>query len=233
MYENVIIVPFRKREPHLAIFIRDALPIFRKYLSPFKVVIVEQADDGQLFNRGQVINIGCNEYKNKTKYIYTHDVDICPTEECVREIYTKIPTTDIMGIYTSCWDTLGGIVKMDIKTYVDINGFPNTYWGWGVEDKALQNRAETYNKTISKNILNNDPKRFDMFSIKNDISDAIRSDDFNQRTDFEYRIFKGLEYDDRLSHIKRTGLNTLKYTVIERRTIDADADVDWMLVSFL
>ena len=64
---------------------------------------------------------------------------------------------------------------MDVKTYEDINGFPNTYWGWGVEDKALQNRAETYDKTISKNILNNDPQRFNFFSIKNDISDAIRS----------------------------------------------------------
>ena len=175
MYENLIIVPFRKREPHLEIFLQDAVPLFRKYLTPFKVVVVEQSDDGQLFNRGQVINIGFNEYKNQVKYIYTHDVDVYPTDECVREIYTKTPTTDIMGIYTSCWDTLGGIVKMDVKTYEDINGFPNTYWGWGVEDKALQNRAETYDKTISKNILNNDTKRFDFFTIKNDISDAIRS----------------------------------------------------------
>ena len=198
MYENLIIVPFRKREPHLEIFMEDAVPLFRKYLAPFKVVVVEQSDDGQLFNRGQVINIGFNEYKNQAKYIYTHDVDICPTDECVREIYTKTPLTDIMGIYTSCWDTLGGIVKMDVKTYEDINGFPNTYWGWGVEDKALQNRAETYDKKISKNILNNDPQRFNFFTIRNDISDAIRSGDFHFRTNFEYNNYSKLSQKSNL-----------------------------------
>jgi hypothetical protein len=230
MYENLIIVPFRKREPHLEIFMEDAVPLFRKYLTPFKVVVVEQSDDGRLFNRGQVINIGFNEYKNQTKYIYTHDVDICPTDECVREIYTKTPPTDIMGIYTSCCDTLGGIVKMDVKTYEDINGFPNTYWGWGVEDKALQNRAETFDKMISKNILNNDPKRFDFFSIKNDIKDSIHSEDFNFRTNFEYNIFHRLAYSDRVYCVRTSGLNTLKYDVIERRQLDAD--VDWIKVAF-
>ena len=225
MYENLIIVPFRKREPHLEIFMEDAVPLFRKYLAPFKVVVVEQTDDGQLFNRGQVINIGFNEYKNQAKYIYTHDVDICPTDECVREIYTKTPLTDIMGIYTSCWDTLGGIVKMDVKTYEDINGFPNTYWGWGVEDKALQNRAETYDKKISKNILNNDPQRFNFFTIRNDISDAIRSGDFHFRTEFEYNIFHRLAYSDRVYCVRTSGLNTLKYNVIERRQLDTDVDL--------
>jgi hypothetical protein len=229
MCENIIIVPFRKREPHLEIFIRDAVPLFRKYLTPFKVVIVEQSDDGKLFNRGQVINIGFNECKNQTRYIYTHDVDICPTDQCVRDIYAKIPTADIMGIYTSCWDTLGGIVKMDVKTYEDINGFPNTYWGWGVEDKALQNRADTYNKTISKNILNNDENRFDFFSIKNDISDAVRSGDFHFRTNFEYHIFNRLEYSDKLYCIRASGLNTLKYKVIER--LELEPDIDWIKVA--
>ncbi len=230
MYDNVIIVPFRKREPHLEIFLRDAVPLFRKYLSRFRVVIVEQADDGKLFNRGQVINVGFEEYKNKTNYIYTHDVDIYPSEECVRCIYAQTPTTDIMGIYTSCWNTLGGIIKMGVKTYEDINGFPNTYWGWGVEDKALQNRAETYNKTISKNILNNDPKRFDFFSIKNDIKDDIRAEDFNLRTYFEYDVFPKLKYDDKVFYTRASGLNNLKYTVIGRRELEPD--VDWIKIQF-
>lgn len=230
MYENVIIVPFRKRESHMELFIRDAVPLFRKYLAPVKVVIVEQSDDGQLFNRGQVINIGFNEYKNQTRFMYTHDIDIYPTEECVREIYTKIPTTDIMGIYTSCWNTLGGIVKMDVRTYEDINGFPNTYWGWGVEDKALQNRAETYKKTISKNILNNDPHRHDFFTIKNDINDAIRSNDFHFRTDFEYNVFHRLAESDRLYCVRASGLNTLKYSVIER--LELEPDVELVKVTF-
>lgn len=114
---------------------------------------------------------------------------------------------------------------MDVKTYEDINGFPNTYWGWGVEDKALQNRAETYDKKISKNILNNDPQRFNFFTIRNDISDAIRSGDFHFRTEFEYNIFHRLAYSDRVYCVRTSGLNTLKYNVIERRQLDTDVDL--------
>ena len=50
-----------------------------------------------------------------------------------------------MGIYTSHCNTLGGIIKLNDKTIQKINGFPNNIWGWGTEDKALQNRAEFYN----------------------------------------------------------------------------------------
>jgi len=185
---------------------------------------VEQ-EDGKLFNRGQLINIGFNEYKDKSKYIFTHDVDICPNEKCVRDIYAKIPTTDIMGIYTSYWDTLGGIIKMSTSTYADINGFPNHYWGWGVEDKSLQNRAETFDKTISKNILNNDPYKLDFFSIKNDINDAIRDTDFNTRTNFEYDIFKRLEPSDRRYCVFATGLNNLNYKIVGRYHMSNDVEL--------
>ena len=54
MYKNIIIVPYRNRKAHLDIFIRDALPLFEKYLQPFKIVVVEQ-NEGKLFNRGHWI----------------------------------------------------------------------------------------------------------------------------------------------------------------------------------
>lgn len=227
MYENVIIVPYRNRKSHLNIFLRDAVPLFRKYLSPFNVVIVEQTD-GRLFNRGKILNIGYNEYKDKTKYIITHDVDICPKEHCVSQIYTKIQKTDIMGIYTSHWDTLGGIVKIDAKAFERINGFPNTYFGWGVEDKALQNRAETYNMTISKNILNNDLNRYDFFSILDDVADDIKDADFEFRTLFEYELFRQIQHSDKLRCCKSSGLNNLKYDLIEQYKLDID--IKWIKV---
>ena len=79
MYKNIIIVPYRNREAHLDIFIRDALPEFEKYLQPFQVVVVEQ-DFGKLFNRGLMLNIGFNEYKMQSQYYFTHDIDIIPKE---------------------------------------------------------------------------------------------------------------------------------------------------------
>ena len=224
MLDNLIVIPFRSREPHLEIFMRDALPLFRKYLTPFKVVVVEQ-EAGKLFNRGQLINIGVNEYKEHAKYVFTHDVDICPSDNCVRDIYNKIPDTDIMGIYTSHWNTLGGIVKMEVKTFIDINGFPNNFWGWGIEDRAFQNRAETYNKTISKNLLSNEPRRFDFFSIKDDIKDDIRNVNFNARTKFEYEIFKNIDINDKKRYIATSGMNTLQYSIHDRRHIANDVEL--------
>lgn len=229
MYENVIIIPYRNRESHIKLFINNVVPLFRKYLQPFKVVIVEQ-EHGKLFNRGAIINIGYNEYKNQTKYIITHDVDVYPNDMCVKTLYSKIPDTNIMGIYTSQCNTLGGIVKIDAETFSDINGFPNNFWGWGTEDKALQNRAETYKKTITKNILNNDPNRFSFFSIKNDINDREPDKDFNERTNFEFNNFIRMTNENKINYIKKTGLNTLKYNICERR--DLCEDIEWIKVSF-
>ena len=229
MFENIIIIPYRRREHHIRKFIDEVVPLFREHLGPFKVVIVEQ-EDGKLFNRGHVINIGYNEYKNQTKYIITHDVDVYPNEKCVIDLYCKVPETDIMGIYTSHCNTLGGVVKINVESYADINGFPNNFWGWGVEDKALQNRAETYNKTISKNILNNDPNRFSLFDIKNDVNDRINDATFSDRTHFEYDKFRLMSHANKISHIQQSGINTIKYKIIDRSKIVED--IDWIKVSF-
>ena len=41
-----------------------------------------------------------------------------------------------------------------ISTIQKINGFPNDVWGWGTEDKALQNRTEYYNIKKITNLTN-------------------------------------------------------------------------------
>jgi len=64
-FENVIIIPYRNRKEHLDLFITNVIPLFETYLKPFKLVVVEQ-EDGKLFNRGMLLNIGFNEYKDKS-----------------------------------------------------------------------------------------------------------------------------------------------------------------------
>ena len=68
-FENVIIIPYRNRKEHLKLFIKDVIPLFEKYLKPFKVVVVEQ-EEGKLFNRGMLLNIGFNEYKDKSRFFF-------------------------------------------------------------------------------------------------------------------------------------------------------------------
>ena len=217
MYKNIIIVPYRNRKEHLDIFIRDAVPEYEKYLQPFKVVVVEQ-NEGKLFNRALMLNIGFNEYKTRSEYYFTHDIDIIPKEDCVKNIYTKEPlikNNTIMGILTSDCNTLGGIIKFDSETFRKANGFPNNMWGWGVEDKALQNRAEFMNINVEKNIISSrtNPLEIANFTIRDDINDKHQDKDFNHRTHFEYDIFKNLGNESKQIHIMISGLNNLNYEI--------------------
>lgn len=45
-------------------------------------MVIEQ-NEGKLFNRGAILNIGFKEYENKSKYFITHDVDINPSIEVI------------------------------------------------------------------------------------------------------------------------------------------------------
>ena len=215
MIENIILIPYRNRKEHLDIFIKDVIPLFEKYLKPYKLVIIEQ-EEGKIFNRGMLLNIGFNEYKDKTQYFFTHDVDIYPNENCVKLLYTKNSDNIITGIYTSHCNTLGGIIKFTPSIFLKINGFPNNFWGWGVEDKALQNRTTFMNISINTNILNNNSNRFNYFTIKNDIDDRHKNNTFQFNTNFEYNIFNTLSSENKHKHIMSSGLNNLEYKIISR-----------------
>lgn len=112
-----IIIPFRnnpneQRDTHLRYFIDHSVPLFKKLLLDFKLVVVIQSP-GAPFNRGALINIGVKLINSNPEDIFfTHDVDINPFEKTILKYY-KPPIDDgyIQGIYTSAWDTLGGIVK--------------------------------------------------------------------------------------------------------------------------
>ena len=82
-------------------------------------------------------------YKNKT---ILHDVDLLPSDE-LGEWYASYPDKPIH--IAKCWNRynkdakyFGGIVSISANDMMKINGFPNTFWGWGGEDEAMRNRCE-------------------------------------------------------------------------------------------
>lgn len=210
MLDNVIIIPYREREKHLEYYIANTVPLLQKHIPNGKVVIIEQDWNNKLFNRGCILNIGVKEYENKTVHCMTQDVDINPFEETIIKYYVDpIPENTIKGIYTSVCNTLGGIIKLQSKTFFDINGFPNDIWGWGHEDKALQNRAEFKEINIEKNILNNGPNQSKYFNRFNDVNDRVPCRNRN------YFNKKSSEQE-----ISSTGLNNLQYKILERKNIN-------------
>jgi len=217
MYENIIVIPFRQRNTHLEYFIKNTIPLLQKYLPNSKVVVIEQAE-GKLFNRGMLLNVGFKQYENKTKYFFTNDVDINPTKKCIEEYYTKeVSDREVLGIYTSHCNTLGGIIKIKNNTIHKINGFPNNIWGWGTEDKALQNRTEYYNIKKLTNFTSK-MKHPLYFLLFNDVNDR-KTKNLLYNTNNQYNKFKTFNNEKKLQEIMSSGLNNLKYTILEQKMI--------------
>lgn len=47
-------------------------------------------------------------------------------------------------------DYFGGVTAMKREVYITINGFSNSYWGWGAEDDDLFNRVTYHKLPISR-----------------------------------------------------------------------------------
>ena len=208
-----IIIPYRNRENHLSYFLNNTYPLIKKYIPDSNLVIVEQADD-KLFNRGKLINVGFLEFKND--YIIIQDVDTNPIENIVKDLYTL--NESILGIYTSICDTLGGIIKISSEDFKKINGFHNDYWGWGCEDKNLQNRAEFFNIKIRKTNVSHteDDKNFIIFD---DVNDRV-TDNPNVKEYKDYREFQMISEEEKLNSIMSSGLNNIEYEVIDRQFVE-------------
>lgn len=161
-----IIVPYRdihaaqNRAKHLQQFVPYMQEFLQKQvqkgtLIDYHIYIVEQSNDNRKFNRGKLLNIGFDiARKNKCRnpsdpkhdvFIF-HDVDLLPGDD-LGSSYTKFPTVPLH--IARVWDRysnnpkyFGGIVSFSESDMKRINGYPNTFWGWGGEDDEMQKRCE-------------------------------------------------------------------------------------------
>jgi hypothetical protein len=147
--KRVFIVPYRNRIQHKF--------FFSKYMS----FILEDEDDYEIyfshqcdprtFNRGATRNIGFlavkekypNDYKNIT-FIF-NDIDTIP----FTKIFEYETNHGTVKHYYGYKHALGGIVVIKGNDFERINGYP-CYWGWGMEDNALQKRCEWAKITIDR-----------------------------------------------------------------------------------
>jgi hypothetical protein len=126
----------------------------------FKLYVIEQSQDGRLFNRGHLLNIGFSiaQKDGCTNFIF-HDVDLLPSESLMHYYINQIPDHKVMHI-AGTWgryglnatgkinhNYLGGITGFSETTFKEINGFPNNFWGWGGEDDELLLRIKSFNQS--------------------------------------------------------------------------------------
>ncbi|TKR64210.1 hypothetical protein L596_024783 [Steinernema carpocapsae] len=141
-----IIVPYRDREEHLRIFLKNLHPLLQKQQLDYKIFIVDQSED-QVFNRAKLMNVGFVEAQKLDNFdcFIFHDVDLIPEND--KNMYSCVDYPKHMAVavdkfnynltYKQC---VGGVIAFTGEQLEKINGFSNDYWGWGGEDDDLYKR---------------------------------------------------------------------------------------------
>ena len=199
--KKVFIVPYRNRIQHKF--------FFSKYMSfilenddDYEIYFTHQCD-ARTFNRGAIKDIGFMAVRNKYPQHYKNitfifnDVDTIPFSK----IFDYETVNGIVKHYYGFKYALGGIVVMKGGDFERINGFP-CFWGWGMEDNALQKRCEAAGLLIDRSIFYNigSPEILQLFD---GISRIISKKD----------PWRG-EHDDGVDGLKT--ISHLKYTIDEK-----------------
>lgn len=126
----------------------------------YGIFIVEQSNTGA-FNRAKLMNIGFVEairMYNWDCFIF-HDVDLLPMDD--RNLYTcpeqprhMSAAVDTMGFKLPYSTIFGGVSAMTVEQFLAVNGFSNSFWGWGGEDDDMSNRLKHRGYHISRYPVN-------------------------------------------------------------------------------
>jgi hypothetical protein len=157
MHKLGVIVPFRNRHEHLHEFLNCISGYLISNNFHYEIIVVHQ-DNGKLFNRGMLLNIGFVEAeKRRCDYVIFHDVDMLPID--VDYSYSDKPLhlstnfeIEAGEKERTIFDTyFGGVTMFPTEIFRKINGYSNKYWGWGYEDDDLLLRCK-YN-SVDLNLL--------------------------------------------------------------------------------
>lgn len=183
-----IIVPFRKREEHLSIFI----PHIKSVCQDAQVYIIEQCDD-KGFNRMKLFNIGFNEFNKEFDYMCLHDVDLI--SENADYSYCDSPCQIATEVEQFKWSVpypkyMGGVTLIPNEAFKKINGGSNEYFFYGAEDDDLRRRFE------AKSILVQSRKcRFKSLPHEPNIDHDMRMKNY-------YKLKEPIDWNDGLSNCK-------------------------------
>lgn len=166
-----IIVPFADLHPeegrsveldHFITHMKIRIPVLFK--EQVYIIIVEQLTP-EIFNRGQLLNIGAiyaKSLENPRDSIYvTHDVDMLPNDDLLEQYTmkgTKMDTISFIPIdesfkklYKFDFISIGGAISGSRgEVFFRANGYPNNFWGWGAEDYVYGDRLQKIKATVDR-----------------------------------------------------------------------------------
>ena len=152
--KRIFIVPYRNRVQHKFFFCKYMSFILEND-DDYEIFFSHQCD-ARTFNRGATKNIGFIAARNKYPEHYKditfifNDVDTIP----FTKIFDYETTHGVVKHYYGFKYTLGGIVVMKGADFEKTNGFP-CFWGWGMEDNALQKRCDKAGLITDRSVFYN------------------------------------------------------------------------------
>jgi hypothetical protein len=145
----IFIVPYRNRIQHKFFFSRQ-MNFLLEERNDYEIYFSHQCD-ARSFNRGAIKNIGFLAVKQKYPKDYKkmtfvfNDIDTLP----FHKLFQYETIKGIVKHFYGYRHALGGIVSITGEDFETINGYP-CYWGWGMEDNALQKRCERFHLKIDR-----------------------------------------------------------------------------------
>ena len=196
--KKVFIVPYRNR-PQQKFFFSKHMSFILENETDYEIYFSHQCD-ARTFNRGAAKDIGFLAVKNKYPNHYKditfifNDIDTVPFHKIID--YETVP--GVVKHYYGFKFALGGIVVMKGGDFERLNGFP-CFWGWGMEDNALQKRCDAVRITVDRSVFYpiGSPEIIQLF-------DAI------SRTISKRDPWRG-EYDNGIDGLRT--ITNLKYTI--------------------
>ncbi|XP_034746845.1 beta-1,4-galactosyltransferase 4 [Etheostoma cragini] len=175
-----ILIPHRSRERHLLYLLHHLHPFLQRQQLHYAIYVIQQAGDAT-FNRAKLLNVGYLEALKDYSWecFIFHDVDLVPENDHNLYVCDKQPKHLVVGRNATGYKLrykgyFGGVTAMTREQFLQVNGFSNTYWGWGGEDDDLRIRVELQKMKILRPPA--DVARYTMVFHKRDSGNEINKD---------------------------------------------------------
>ncbi|MEE6459991.1 hypothetical protein FKM82_000817 [Ascaphus truei] len=180
--------------------------MLQKQQLDYGVYVINQ-DGDSTFNRAKLLNIGYVESLKEYDYncFVFSDVDLIPMDDkniykCSSQPRHLSVSMDKFGFGLPYNQYFGGVSALSKEQFEKINGFPNSYWGWGGEDDDIYNRIVSRGMSISR-------------------PDAVTGKCRMIRHDRDAKNDPNPQRFDLIAHTRHTmnsdGINSLSYKVVK------------------
>ncbi|TWW53804.1 Beta-1,4-galactosyltransferase 1 [Takifugu flavidus] len=136
-HKVAIIIPYRNRHEHLKHLLFYLHPMLVRQQLDYGIYVINQDGEG-VFNWAKLMNVGFAEALKDYDYecFVFSDVDLVPMDDrnlyrCFESPRHLSVTIDKFNFQLPYNTIFGGVSSFSKQQFLTVNGYSNTYWGWG------------------------------------------------------------------------------------------------------